>query len=135
MQSGISLPHLMEKMHVVLVEKKCKPSKTTEEENLTPKQLNQYAGLEIIGIKSSHVSHREVEKIEACWMHVFPKRKTAPGSHFFHCITPCGNELLVSTLSDEIISRPFSLQCEKINFVTVENAPVGNYESCINETY
>ena len=102
---------------------------------LTPKQLNQYAELEIIGIKSSHVSHREVEKIEACWMHVFPKRKTAPGSHFFHCITPCGNELLVSTLSDEIISRPFSLQCEKINFVTVENAPVGNYESCINETY
>ena len=102
---------------------------------LTPKQLNQYAELEIIGIKSSHVSHREVEKIEVCWMHVFPKRKTAPGSHFFHCITPCGNELLVSTLSDEIISRPFSLQCEKINFVTVENAPVGNYESCINETY
>ena len=102
---------------------------------LTPKQLNQYAELGIIGIKSSHVSHREVEKIEACWMHVFPKRKTAPGSHFFHCITPCGNELLVSTLSDEIISRPFSLQCEKINFVTVENAPVGNIESCINETY
>lgn len=39
----------------------CKTSKAMKKKILTRKQLNQYAESEIIGIKSFHVSYRELE--------------------------------------------------------------------------